>query len=40
MRSPYSCRSLDGEAPENDPSVRIPGHEATIGSYESRCVDL
>jgi hypothetical protein len=40
MRSPYSDRSFDGEAPENDPSVRVPGHEPTIGSYEGRCVNL
>jgi len=40
MRSPDGDWPLDGEAPDDDPSVRVPGHEATIGAYEGRCVNL
>jgi hypothetical protein len=40
MRSPDGDWPLDDEAPDDDPSVRVPGHEATIGAYEGRCVNL
>jgi hypothetical protein len=40
MGLPNGDWPLDGEAPEDDPSVRIPGHEPTIRSYERRCVNL